>query len=368
MDEISKIVSKYKLKRHHRDFDRVKLSSLKRKNIFLRMNFNRIIQSMIIVLQSPFICKYVAEGFLTSIRGKKNLLRSLEIAITYKCNASCKQCSCRLSYDPIRERTQKLTLEEIKNVIDQAVELGAFQFVINGGEPMLEEESVFSLLEYIKKNHGRYVHLSTNGTLLDEKKIERLKNYGLDSIEMGLDSAFADIHDNNRIKGSFEKILENIRNCRKYRIRVVLNTIFTNDKVKSDDIIYIFYLAKKLGCLLQITPCCLTGGFKNRLDMMLTPEAKLYFHWLLSKSINNRSDLYSSLTKIKCPAAREKIGLQPYGDIVSCPLIQISYGNIREKSLKDIQEEMLKNPYYCLKKTQGCLPSMSEEFIKKYLV
>jgi len=368
MVELSKIVSKYKLERYHRDFDRVKLSNLGRKNIFLRMNFNRIIQSTIIILQSPFIWKYVVGVFFDSVRGRENLLRSLEIAITYKCNASCKQCSCRLSYDSAREKAQKLSLDEIKDVINQAVALGAFQFVINGGEPMLEEERVFSLIEYIKKSHGRYVHLCTNGTLLDEKKIAKLKHCGLDSIEMGLDSAFADKHDNNRIKGSFEKILENVRNCRKYRIRTVLNTIFTNDKVKSDDIIYIFHFAKKLGCLLQITPCCLTGGFKNRLDMMLTAEAKLYFHWLLSKSINNRSDLYSSLTKIKCPAAREKIGLQPYGDIVSCPLIQISYGNIRKKSLKDIQGEMLKNPYYSLKETQGCLPSMSEEFIKKYLI
>jgi MoaA/NifB/PqqE/SkfB family radical SAM enzyme len=100
---------------------------------------------------------------------------------------------------------------------------------------------------------------------------------------------------------------------------------------------------------------------------MLTEETKLYFFWLLSKSWNNRTDMYSSLTVIKCPAAREKIGLQPYGDVVSCPLIQISYGNIREKSLREIQSEMLKNPFYN-NNVQNCLPAMSEPFIREYLV
>ena len=259
-------------------------------------------------------------------------------------------------------------MDEFKNAIDQAVGLGAFQFTINGGEPMLEEKTVFSLIEYIKGHQGRYVHLCTNGTLLDDKKIQMLVDSGLDSIEIGFDSAFEIIHDTNRIKGSFKKILESIEICKKNNLKVVLNTILTNEKVLSDDIIYTFRLAKHLGCFLQITPCCLTGALKNRLDLMLTDEAKLYFHWLLSKSWNNRSDLYSSLTNIKCPAAREKIGLQPYGDVVSCPLIQIRYGNIREKSLKDIQQEMLRNPYYLLKKDQGCLPAMSEEFIKGYLL
>ncbi|MFC1675831.1 radical SAM/SPASM domain-containing protein [Planctomycetota bacterium] len=295
-------------------------------------------------------------------------LRSLELAITYKCNSACEQCSCRLAYDRDREKKERLTIDEFKNAVDQAVELGAFQFSLNGGEPMLEEETVFELTRYIKKHHKRFVMICTNGTLLDEQKLIKLKECGLDGIEMGLDSAFEQVHDDNRRSGSYDKILENIRNCKKHNIHVSLNTILSNDKVQQDDIIYTLFLAKKLGCLLQITPCCLTGAFKNRLDLMLTEETKLYFFWLLSKTWKSRTDMYSGLTTIKCPAAREKIGLQPYGDIVSCPLIQITYGNIREKSLADIQADMVKNPYYNLKKTQGCLPAMSESFIKEYLV
>ncbi|MFH1563278.1 MAG: radical SAM protein [Nitrospirota bacterium] len=365
---LGQIFSEIDPQKYHRDFDRTKNSRWRRKYTFLRMHINRTIQSAYIILNHPLIWPCVIRGFVSAVRGKSSLLRSLELAVTYRCNSRCEQCSCRLQFDSQKEKTQKLSLKEFQNVVDQAVELGAFQFAINGGEPMLEEEMVYDLTMYIKKHHGCYVHLCTNGTLLTKAKLEKLKECGLDSIEMGFDSAFEVDHDKNRIKGSYQKILDNIRFCKRLGIRVILNTILTNEKVKTDDIIYTVYIAKKLGCLLQITPCCLTGAFQNRMDIMLTEESKLYFYWLLGLSWNNRSDLYSSLTSIKCPAAREKIGLQPYGDVVSCPLIQIRYGNVREKSLKEIQLEMLKNPYYNLKKCQDCLPAMNEEFIRKYLV
>lgn len=365
--ELERIVSRERVKKYHDEFERVKSSKLLRRLMFYRIFINRTVQSARIILSNPLIWRYVIQGFFRAIKGKRSL-RSLEVAVTYRCNSGCEQCSCRLSFDKERERNEKLTLDEFKKAIDQAVELGAFQFSINGGEPMLEEGIVYELIRYIKKHHKRLVMLCTNGTLLNKGKIAKLRDCGLDGIKMGFDSAFEAFHDKNRVKGSYKKILENIDQCKKNNIRVSLNTILTNEKVQGDDIIYTFLLARKLGCLLQITPCCLTGAFKNRLDQMLTEEAKLYFFWLLSKSWNNRSDMYSSLTAIKCPAAREKIGLQPYGDVVSCPLIQLRYGNIREKSLREIQNEMLKNPYYHLKKTQGCLPAMSESFIKEYLM
>ncbi len=353
------------LQAFHDDFEETRKSPFKRFRVFLRMHINRVIQSAKIVLTKPRIWRFVVEGFWNALVGGERSLRSLEVALTYRCNAHCSQCSCRLEFDPERERHEKLTLEEMKGAIDQAVELGAFQFCLNGGEPMLEEESVHALIRHIR-SHGRYVHLCTNGFLLTPEKIGKLKECGLDSIEMGFDSAFEKNHDRNRVRGSYSKILENIRECRKAGIPVVLNTILTNDKVASDDIVMTFLMAKRLGCILQITPCCLTGAFRGRLDLMLTDDAKLYFHWLLAQSWNNRSDLYSSLTNIKCPAAREKIGLQPYGDVVSCPLIQIKYGNIRKDSLKSIRNEMLKNPFYHTQNAE-CLPSMSGRFIREYL-
>jgi MoaA/NifB/PqqE/SkfB family radical SAM enzyme len=335
--------------------------------MWARLHANRVVQSAGILLRDRSLWPGVVRAASRALRGRSDgSLRSLELAMTYRCNASCEQCSCRLQMDRQREKTDKLTLAEYRDAVDQAMALGAFQFCINGGEPLLEYAKVVPLTAYIKERGG-WVHLCTNGYLLEEERILELKRAGLDSVEMGFDSAFVERHDKNRRRGSFQRIIRNTQLCRREGLLVVLNTVMTNDKVRSDDIIYTMLMARELGCLLQITPCCLTGAWKGRLDLMLTDEAQLYFHWLLSLDRNNRSDLYSSLTQIKCPAAREKIGLQPYGDVVSCPLIQIKYGNIRERPLREIREEMLENPYYHDNATEGCLPAMSEPFIREYL-
>lgn len=352
---------------YHEDFDRKWGSAWGRVSTYARMHVNRVVQSAHIVLSHPDIWGKVFSGFVNATRGRKRILRSLEIAVTYRCNARCEQCSCRRDFDPVREKTELLTLAELQRVIDEAVDMGAFQFCINGGEPMLEEEKVFSLLDYIKSRYNGYVHLCTNGTLLDDAKVARLAEHRLDSVEMGFDSAFEDVHDANRVHGGYRKVFDNIYNFRKRGIGVVLNTILTNQKVRSDDMLLTMDIAKKHGCMLQVTPCCLTGALRGRMDMMLSEQARFYFYWFLAQSANNRSDLYSSLTRIKCPAGREKLGLQPYGDVVSCPLIQIRYGNVRTRGLSAIQQDILQDPFYSLDGSHGCLPAMSETFIRERL-
>ncbi|MBF0296371.1 MAG: radical SAM protein [Magnetococcales bacterium] len=362
------VLSRKALDVMHEEFARVTSSRWRQRLVMWRMHFNRLSQSLYIILKSRHIVVKLFKSLAVALVSKKIILRSLELAATYRCNAKCEQCSCRLEMNMERERSEHLSIQEYKNAIDQALEMGAFQFLINGGEPMLEPEIVFELVAYIKRNKSCYVHLCTNGYLLNQENIDHLVRLGLDSVEMGLDSAFPEIHDANRMPGSFQKIMESTDMFRKHGVLVIYNTVLTNQKVQSDDILLTCELAARKGCLLQITPACLTGAFKNRIDLLLTKRTKLYFIWLLSKYWSNRSDLYSSLTNIRCPAAREKIALQPYGDVVSCPLIQIPYGNIRNQSLQEIRASMLTNPFYHLKETQGCLPSMSEAFIRQYLL
>jgi MoaA/NifB/PqqE/SkfB family radical SAM enzyme len=364
----SELITQSKIEALNRDFDRVLSSEWRRRRMMWRMNFNRLLQSAMIVGGQPKIWRAIARGMLGATRDMASSLRSLEVAVTYHCNAHCEQCSCRLAMDRERERDERLSESEFKGAIDQAAALGAFQFCINGGEPMIDKDMVLNLARHVRDAHGGYVHLVSNGYLLTMDVVAELKEAGVDSIEMGLDSADPETHDANRLPGSYERIIRNIEYCRKNNIKVILNTVLTNEKVRSADILNTVFLARKHGCLLQITPCCLTGAYKGRRDLMLTDEAILYFHWLLALSWNNRSDLYSSLSAIKCPAAREKIALQPYGDVVSCPLIQIPYGNVRERPLRDIRADMLVNPYYNLKQSQGCLPAMSREFIDRYLM
>ncbi len=146
---------------------------------------------------------------------------------------------------------------------------------------------------------------------------------------------------------------------------VIWNTVCTSEKIDNYDLLALIKLARKKGALLQITPPCVTGAWKNKEEILLNDRGQKYFWWLMSFP-NVRTDMYSSLTAVRCPAAREKIGLQPYGDVVSCPLIQIKFGNVKNESLASIRQKMLNDDFYLRK--SYCMPAFDREFIEKYLL
>jgi len=345
------------------DFKKAYNSPMERKRILSRMEINRLRQGIRIVLKNSFVLNKVVRNYFLSLFGRFPL-RSLEIAVGYECNFSCKQCSCALNRDPKRIR---LSLAQFKNSIDQAIEMGAFQFNLNGGEPMLYFDEVRELCRYIRKK-GYYVHMATNGFYFTQERMKILKDTGLCSFEMGLDSSIESAHDANRGKGSFRKIMENTEIAHKLGMATAYNTVGNKEKIWNGDLLKLVQLAKTNDVLLMITPPCVTGHWSGKMDVLLNDEEQWYIRWILSAYPMTRIDNYNGLRRISCPAAREKIAINPYGDIVSCPLIQIVYGNVLSNRLVDIQKKMLEDPYYLKGLKDGCLPSHDREFIRDRLL
>ncbi len=330
-----------------------------------KININRFRQSIKVIFSNLFILPFIFENYIRLFFSSYHPLRSMEIALTYDCNATCEQCSCRLCYDPKKKR---LTVEEWKKLIEDAVKLGSFQFNITGGEPLLHIDECIELIKYIR-HRGKYVHLCSNALIMDSDIMRELKKAGLNSLEMGLDSSDENEHNSNRKENSYKKIMEAIDLAKEVGIKtIILNTIITHEKIKSHDMLALMNLAKEKKVILQITPPCVTGSWKNKLNILLSRKERIYLRWLLANNFHSRMDTYSSYFGIRCPAAREKIGIQPYGDVVSCPLIQIVYGNIKNEGLKEIREKMLKNPYYHIISKEGCLPSFNKDFINEYML
>ncbi|MDP3791599.1 MAG: radical SAM protein [Candidatus Omnitrophota bacterium] len=338
-------------------------SPIERRRILSRMKRNRLRQGLKIVVRNSFLLDRVLRNYLMSLCGKFPL-RSLEIAVGYECNFSCEQCSCALNRDRGRKR---LSLEQFKVSIEQAVEMGAFQFNLNGGEPMLYFEEVRELCQYIRDRRC-YVHMATNGFYFTPERMKLMKNAGLSSFEMGLDSSVESVHDANRGVGSFKKIMENTNAAKKLGLVVAYNTVGSRDKILSGDLLRLVRLSEEKDVLLMITPPCVTGHWAGKMEVLLNKDEQWYIRWVLSTHAMTRIDNYNGLRRISCPAAREKMAVNPYGDVTSCPLIQIIYGNVLSDRLVDIQKNMLKDQYYLKGFKDGCLPSHNLEFIRDRLI
>jgi len=267
-----------------------------------------------------------------------------------------------LTFDPSRK---ELGREDYIDLIRQALSLGVFQVNLTGGEPLLNTGLVLELIRYVKSHH-RLAHLCSNGVLLRDT-LDDLVSAGLDSLEMGLDSADPAEHDANRHEESFSLIRDCAAEARSRGLSVILNTIVTSEKIESLDMFALAEIAKQWDATLQVTPPCLTGSWQGKLDILLSDEERLFHQWFLGLP-HVRSDIFSGIRMISCSAGREKLAVTPYGDVMPCSLIQFPYGNVREQSLQEIWNRVLDEPWYQAEHacSLGCPTSFDEAFIQAH--
>ena len=100
-------------------------------------------------------------------------LLSVEVEFSRRCNFNCVYCYAKddLNFDG------ELTVDEIRDVILQAKDLGARKIIILGGEPMIYPH-ILEMLAFIKAE-GLYIELFTNGTGIDASTALILRDYGV---------------------------------------------------------------------------------------------------------------------------------------------------------------------------------------------
>lgn len=97
------------------------------------------------------------------------------LEITARCNNNCRHCYINLpANDPAARRTE-LSLAEISDIADQAVELGTLWCLLTGGEPLLRQD--FPDIYLALKRKGLLLSIFTNACLVTEDLIALFKQY-----------------------------------------------------------------------------------------------------------------------------------------------------------------------------------------------
>lgn len=147
-------------------------------------------------------------------------LKRIQIELTRLCNLSCPYC---YSVSGPSQKT-RLTTEKIFEFIDDAYDLGCIWVDFTGGEP-LAYKGWDTVLKYANAK-GLVCSLHTNGTLLTESNVDKLKNIGIRHIQTSLDSHKAEVHDSSRrMKGAFEKTLRGIKRCQDIGISTKISIV-----------------------------------------------------------------------------------------------------------------------------------------------
>src|SRR5208337_3116011 len=129
----------------------------------------------------------------------------------------------------------------------------------------------------------------------------------------------------------------------------------TNDKIHTDSIQGLFWMSLENKIAIDVNIPQPIGNWYGRTDLLITEENARYLEHLNQTNQLIRRDVYYTMGKKGCPAVKEALYMNVYGDIFTCVFMHISIGNIRDSQVCDIRREALASVAEFREYTPKCL-------------
>ena len=261
---------------------------------------------------------------------------SVHLDITWRCNEDC--VHCYLDHDGIGE----MNTAEIKGVIRQLADAGVFFLTISGGEPLMRRDC-FELLEYARSLRFN-VKLKTNAVLIGEAAAARLRELGIEQIQVSVYSDRAEVHDAiTKRPGSLERTLTAIRFLKTQGLKVSITNVLMQPNFA--DGLAVQRLAKELGVEFHIDPTVTPkiNGDRSivKLNVGSTTLADVF---RTEEYVGNVGEYCAPASAVDedvldgrpCSAGNTSCYVSPSGDVYPCVQFPILCGNLREQNFREI--------------------------------
>lgn len=157
-------------------------------------------------------------------KAKKNRsLLMISLELTMRCNNNCIHCYNNLPCNDPYAMENELSTEQIKNIVDQAVEMGALWMHLTGGEVLLRKDFAV-LYEYMVKK-GLLVSIFTNATLITDDHIKLFKRFPPRDIEVTVYGASEKYYSKVTRKNNFDKFITGVNKLLSASIPVTLKAM-----------------------------------------------------------------------------------------------------------------------------------------------
>jgi len=287
-------------------------------------------------------------------------LRMIAWELTRSCNLSCVHCRASAEYGPYEG---ELATQEVFRVMDEIASFSKPVIILTGGEPLLRPD-IFELASYGTAKGFRMV-MATNGTLLNEEIVQKMKTSGIQRISISIDGPTSETHDAFRkVKGSFEGSLRGIEMAKRGGIEFQINTTIT--QVNLQQIPDILRLAVDLGAVaLHIFLLVPTGRGKDLKDQEISAQDyEKTLHWFYEqinkvplqlkatcaphyyrilrqrakkegKKVIPKTQGLDAMTR-GCLGGISFCFISHIGQVQPCGYLELNCGNVREKHFREI--------------------------------
>ena len=162
---------------------------------------------------------------------------TLTAELTYRCPLHCPYCSNPMTY----ENRPALDTDQWCRLFAEAEAMGVMQVNLTGGEPLLRHD----LERLVECAHavGLYTNLITSGVPLTRRRLTRLRDNGLDSIQLSLQSTDQAVADDIAGVAVHDAKLEVVQWVHALRLPLTLNMVLHRRNI--DEISDIIALAER---------------------------------------------------------------------------------------------------------------------------
>lgn len=270
---------------------------------------------------------------------RENILFSVLIELTYRCNLNCFFC-----YNDSHLRGAPLGTTQYFRLFEDLRDLGTLNLTLSGGEPLAHPE--FFTLGRKARELGFLVRVKSNGHALHGALARRMKEE-VDPfiVETSLHGARPETHDRQtRVPGSFAKLMANLREAQALGLRLKLNsalTIWNEQEIEA-----MYALADALGVPIQFDPQITRrdDGNPEPLRIAPSPEGIARLFLLQRQRMADMASATGSRPEASvgdapdkhCGAGSSTVVVDPYGNVYPCVQWRRRVGNLHDDSIRDL--------------------------------
>lgn len=262
----------------------------------------------------------------------------ITVGVTYSCQCRCVHCSSGVPKLKQSLRDKEMTRGQIKDLIDQAVQMAIPRITFFGGEPLMRKD-IFDLIGYANSK-GMITRINTNGLALTEKVVTKLKEAGLTHCDVSIDDSSPEIHDKLRgVPGLFDKATKGIELLKKHKMICQIVTYAAKRNVTAG-----LERTIELGRKLRVTSVSIvfpmaTGCWYESFDELLNEDER---RKVMDLADANFVHIEIPTPKDRCNVVKQaSLYVSPEGEVTPCPFIPWSFGNC-----KNDQIDKLVNSFY----------------------
>ena len=267
----------------------------------------------------------------------------LRISLTEKCNLRCTYCM-PINGVPLSPKSNLMTAQEVYEIAKVFVKNGVDKIRLTGGEPLLRKD--FPTIIQMLSTLNVQMSITSNAVLID-RHISDLKKYGVNDINISLDTLATDKFMHIAKRDQFKKVYENLLLLIHEGFRVKVNVVLIKG-FNENEITDFIKLTKELPISVRFIEFMPFDGNKWEKEKMISYEEvmRYVYNEFEEKDVERLVDAKNDTTKnYKVKSYKGSFGIissvtNPFCD--SCNRIRLTAnGNLKNCLFSNTETNLL---------------------------